>query len=385
MLELNAAEEELVARARAFAARHVAPQAAGWERERRMPLETLAAAAAEGLTGIEVPKSLGGQGARFGAKLRVAEAIAEHCMAFSFSLINTQNIAAKLAREGRPAQIERYLPDLLAARKLGATALTEPGAGSDFSAIALRASKVPGGFRLNGEKAWITNAAQASVFVVYAQTDPAAGWRGIAGFLVDAEHEGFTRRPPFELLGGHAIGAGGFALQDYFVPDADLLHPAGEAFKTAMRSINGARTYVAGMCCGMVRRALARALDYGAERRSFGRPLIEHQGLRWLLADVATDLEAASLLTDRAAALIQAGQDATAAAAHAKKFAARMAMARLADCIQAMGANGLREAEGLGRHLTLAKIAHYVDGSTEMQNERIAAALEQGLAHRART
>ncbi len=376
-LDLSAEERALVARAADFSRRHVAPAAAEWERARQMPLATLRAAAEAGLIGIEVPAALGGQGARFGAKLKVAEAIAGDCMAFSFSLINTQNIAAKLARDGSPAQIARYLPDLLAARRIGATALTEPGAGSDFAAIATHARKVAGGWRLRGEKAWITNAAVASLFTVYAQTAPGQGGRGIACFLVDAESPGFVRRPPFALLGGHAIGAGGFALEDCFVADADLMHPPGEAFKTALRSINGARTYVAGMCCAMVKSALKRALAYGGERTSFGRPLIEHQGLRWLLADVATDLEAASLLTERAAILIQDGADATTAAAHAKKFAARMASARIADCIQALGANGLREAEGLGRHLAMAKIAHFVDGTTEMQNERIGAALSR--------
>ena len=370
---LSDEERLLVEAATNFGQTDVAPHAAAWERDRRVPVQTLRRAAALGLTGIQVPKPLGGQGAGFLAKLRIAEELSAHCMAFAFSLINTHNAAAKLARDGGPALRDRYLPRLLSGDLIGATALSEPGAGSDFAAIATMARKVDGGWRLDGEKAWITNAAVADLFIVYAQTDKAKRGRGIACFLVDAAAPGFDRRPPFQLLGGHAIGAGGFQLQDYFVADDAVIHPPGEAFKAALGSINGARTYVAAMCCGMLQAALRQALRYGAERQAFGQPLLGHQGIRWLLADVATDLEAARLLTYRAADLIEAGADAVLAASHAKKFAARIAVWRIADCIQAMGAAGLREEYGLGRHLNCAKIAHYVDGSTEIQNERIGA------------
>ena len=131
------------------------------------------------------------------------------------------------------------------------------------------------------------------------------------------------------------------------------------------------------MCCGMVAESLRIALDHAARRRSFGKRLLDHQGLRWSLADVATDLEAARLLTWRAADLIARGEDAMLAAAHAKKFAVRVAQQRLGDCMQAMGAEGLREDYPIGRHIASARIAGYVDGSTEMQNERIGALLEK--------
>jgi alkylation response protein AidB-like acyl-CoA dehydrogenase len=340
-----------------------------------MPVEALRAAASLGLTGIEVPKELGGLGARFSVKVRIAEVLSEADMAFAFSLINTQNIAARLARSGTPPMRERYLAALLKGERFGCTALTEPGAGSDFAAIAASARKVDGGWVLNGEKAWITNAAVADVLVVYAQTDPAKRGRGIGSYLIDATRPGFERKPSYALMGGHAIGAGGFALRDYFVPDADVLYPPGEGFKTALQSINGARTYVAAMCCGMLQGALRVALGYGAERRAFGKPLLEHQGLRWKLAEVATDLEAARLLAYAAAEAIEAERDAVLPAAQAKAFASRMILGRLADCMQAMGAEGLRESHPIGRHIALARIANYVDGSTEMQNERIAALL----------
>ena len=375
--KFDAAETALIERVAEFRDREVAPHAVRWERERRMPAEALRAAAALGLAGIEVPKEFGGLGARFTVKVRIAEVLSEADMGFAFSLINTQNTAARLARSGTPSMRERYLAALLRGERFGCTALTEPHAGSDFAAIATSARKVEGGWMLNGEKAWITNAALADLSLVFAQTDPALRGRGIAGFLVDAARPGFERKPAFQLMGGHAIGTGGFALRDYVVPEADMLYPPGEGFKTALASINGARTYVAAMCCGMLRGALGIALRYGAERRAFGKPLLEHQGLRWKLAEAATDLEAMRHLAYAAAETIESGGDAVLAAAQAKAFASRLILGRLGDCMQAMGAEGLREAHPIGRHIALARIANYVDGSTEMQHERIGAQLAE--------
>ncbi len=374
---LTAAERALLESAQRFRREQVAPQAARWERERAMPREAVRAAARLGLTGIEVPQPLGGQGASFVAKTLIAEELARSCMAFAFSLINTHNVASRLAASGNAAQIERHLPALLTGERLGGTSLTEPHAGSDFPAIATMARRTGDGWVLDGEKAWLTNAAVAEVIIVYAKTDAAPESAGSAAFLIDAREPGFERLPPYALMGGHAIGAGGFRLSDFRVGDDALLYPPGEAFKRALTSINGARVYVAAMCCGMVAESLRIAIDYATRRHSFGRRLLDHQGLRWSLADVATDLEATRLLTYRAAAMIQRAEDAVLAAAFAKKFAVRMAQQRLGECMQAMGAEGLREDHPIGRHIASARIAGYVDGSSEMMNDRIGALLEK--------
>ena len=205
--------------------------------------------------------------------------------------------------------------------------------------------------------------------MAYAQTDKSLGYRGIICLAIEAERPGFHREKPFELHGGHAIGVGGFRLVDYFAPDEAVLHPPGKAFKAALAGINGARAYVAAMCCGMLQASLETAVRYTQQRRTFGQPVIEHQGVRWKLVD------AARLLCYRAARLIDEGADAVMPAAYAKKFATDMAVQRIADCIQAMGANGLRADYPLARHLAGAKIAAYTDGSIEMMNERIGAGL----------
>jgi alkylation response protein AidB-like acyl-CoA dehydrogenase len=374
---LTPEEHALLERAREFRRDYVAPRAAEWERRRQVPRAALHEAARHGLTAIEVPRERGGQGAGFVAKTLIAEELARACMGFAFSLINTQNVAARLARAGSTAQIERYLAPLMAGEMSGGSALTEPHAGSDFPAIATTARKRPGGWVLDGEKAWLTNAATAELITVYAKTDAAAGSDSIAAFLIDARQPGFERLPAYGLMGGHAIGAGGFRLRDFQVADDALFYPPGQAFKRALTSINGARTYVAAMSCGMVAESLRVALAYAGKRQSFGKRLFDHQGLRWSLVNVATDLEAARLLTYRAAAMIERGENAMLAAAYAKKFAVAMAQRRLGDCMQAMGAEGLREEHPIGRHIACARIAGYVDGSTEMQNERIGALLEK--------
>ncbi|HZB94144.1 MAG TPA: acyl-CoA dehydrogenase family protein [Stellaceae bacterium] len=374
---LSPAERALLERAARFRRDYVAPRAAAWERARELPPEAMREAALLGLTAIEVPVPQGGQGAGFLAKTLIAEELARACMGFSFSLINTQNSAARIARQGTPAQIARHLAPLIAGERRGATSLTEPGAGSDFPAITTTARKTAEGWVLNGEKAWLTNGATAETILVYAKTDAAPGTAGIAAFLIDTNAPGFERLPAYGLMGGHAIGAGGIRLRDFRVDAEALFYPPGEAFKRALSGINGARVYVAAMCCGMVAEGLSVALGYAQRRQTFGKRLLDHQGLRWSLVEVATDLEAARLLTYRAAAIVAREGDAVLAASLAKKFAVEMAGRRLPQCMQAMGAEGLREEYPIGRHIASARIAAYVDGTTEIQNERIGVLLEK--------
>jgi len=375
---LSTTEAALVTRAAALAREQVGPQAARWERERRIGHEVLAEAVRLGLTRLQVPASHGGLDASFACKVAVTEVLAAADFGFAMSLVNTHNVAAKLARDASPALAARHVPALIAGERLGCTALTEPGAGSDFGAITTRAERVPGGWRLNGAKAWITNAAEADVVVLYAQTAPGSGGQGIAGFLIDGQRAGFLREPAFALGGQHTIGTGGFRLVDYLASDEEQLHPAGEAFKAALGSINGARTYIAAMCCGMVAEALRVVQAYGAERQAFGRPLAGHQGWRWRVAEAASELEACRLMVARAVDAVQADAAGTAAqlaAAQAKLQATRLAERQIATLAHAMGAEGLREQHPFSRHLVGAQVAGFVDGSTEMLLERIAAVL----------
>lgn len=374
---MTASLDSLLADVRAFRIRDVDPHVARWEHERTMAPEALVKAAELGLLAMEVPAELGGLGLTFSEKLRVLDVLCETSMPFAFSLVNTNNITSRIATLGSESHRARFLTDLMSGRRLGSTALTEPGVGSDFGAISMRAERIEGGWRLNGSKAWITNAAMSDVIVAYAQTDPSSGNAGIASFLIDGTQPGFIRADPYALLGGHIIGTGGFELVDYFAPDDDVFSPAGVGFKNALGGVNAARTYVGSMCCAMIEASLRIAVTYGTQRQTFGKPIIEHQGLAWSLAKVANQLEAARGLTTRAEIAVESGDPKAAIlpAAHAKKFATEVAEPCIAACIQAMGAEGLREEYPLGRHLTAARIANYVDGSTEIQSDRIAGSL----------
>lgn len=368
-------EENRIADAARFAREVVAPQAAGWEIERMLPVAVLREAAAAGLTGLVVPQGDGGQGLSFSAQGRVLEELAAADLAFAFTLVVHNNLMRSIAGNGTPEQKARYLPRLVSAELIGAFLLTEPRGGSDAAAIETTARREGDGWVIDGAKAWITNTSTAGLLSVYAQTDPQAGGKGIACFLVEADAPGVTREPPYRMLGGHAMGAGGFRFEGCRVGDDALMLPPGQGFRAALGGIDIARASVAAMCCGLLRSGLDTALEYVSSRPAFGQTLADFQGLQWMLADVATDLHACRLMAYDALRAIDATGAAPMQAAHAKKFATRAALKGLTDCMQAMGANGLRHDFPLARHLAGAKVAQYLDGATEVQNVVISRAL----------
>lgn len=369
-------EMAVVAAARAFARDVVEPNAGAWEEAGHVPREAFREAAARGLCRLTVPESMHGHGLGMPAMALVVEALAAVCMASAFALTVHNNLARGITRHASPPQLERWLPGLIAGEQIGAFLLTEPQGGSDAAAMTTTAQRDGRGWRLDGAKAWVSNGATADLLSVYAQTDASAGWRGIACFIVEADAPGVIREPAYRLLGGHALGTGGFRFEGCRVGADDVLVGPGEGFKAALAGVDFARITVAAMCCGMLGRSLDVALEHGAGRRTFGKSVLEHQAVQSLLADAATDLEAARLLTARAATVLDDGTDRhTLAAAHAKKFATRVALSRIADCMQAMGANGIRTDYPLARHLTAAKMAQYLDGTTEIQNVVIGRAI----------
>jgi len=374
-LDLSTREQQLIENATAFARDVVAPQAARWEIERTLPRDALRAAAEQGLTGLLVPEQQGGAGVSYTAMARVVEELSAADMAFAFSIVVHNNFMGAIAGNGDDAQRRRALPAMQSMDKLGAFLLTEPGGGSDAAAIKTTARRDGDGWVIDGAKAWITNAADADILSIYAQTDPSAGWRGIAAFLVDAHTPGVVRETPYAMLGGHALGAGGFRFEGCRVGDDALLVPPGSGFKAAMAGIDVARANVAAMCCGMLRTGLDTALAYASERPAFGQTVADFQGVQWQLADVATDLHAARLMAYDATRAIDRDGGAPLPAAHAKKFATRAALTGLAECMQALGANGLKHDHPLARHLAMAKVAQYLDGTTEIQNVVISRAL----------
>lgn len=368
-LSLN--ERELLVRLTALVRDPALLDPVALARERSYCWSALRGLAKLDVMGMGIPVDQGGLGCSFQFQSALAEALARIDFGFALAVVNSARTATKLAAEAHPSVVEKSVPGLLSGQYVGCTALTEPGMGSDFAAIETRAEKTRKGWVINGRKAWIINAAVARVIVLYAQTDPGSGARGIASFVIDAEHKGFGREPAFGLAQQNTFGLGGFSLENYEVSDLELLQPPGLAFKSAMASINGARTYVAAMACGMVAECLDIALAYGTQRHSFGKRLREHQGWRWPLAEAATELAAARHLVQAASACIDSGADAQLEAAQAKLFATRMAESQIPALEQSMGAQGLHEQLPFGRHQFAARAAHLVDGSSEMLRERI--------------
>lgn len=378
MRELSPSEQSIVAVASKFGATVIGPNAENWEQLGRIPAGVFQDAAALGLCRLLVPAGLGGLGLRVSVMAKVMRTLAAHCFASTFSLVVHNNLAASIARNANSALRPQTLPGLMQGTTVGAFLLTEPQGGSDAAAIRTTAVKADNGWVINGEKAWVSNGTHANTLSVYAQTDPQAGSRGIGCFLIDAATPGVSRGAAYELLGGHALGTAGFSFENCNISDDAMLIAPGDGFRAAMQGIDLARINVAAMCCGMLERSLGVAVQAASQRRAFGQAVLDFQGIQWMLADVATDLEAAKALTDCAADLADTGGPATLESAHAKKFATKVALSGIAQCMQTMGAPGLKRGHPLARHLAAAKMAQFVDGTTEIQNVVIARGLNSG-------
>ena len=355
-----------------FATQCLAPHAAHWASggwERRPLFE---AAGAAGLLGLQVPHERGGLALSFTDTAQVLHSLAGADFGAAMALVNSHNVATLLVRYSPDGLAPAFLPGLLTGRTVACTALTEPDTGSDLAQLKTLAIPTGDGWRLSGEKTWIINAAHADSVMVYAQTKPGAGVKGMAAFWVDSQAPGFERRLVSSSGAFNSMGLGGFVLNQVFCEPSQMVCPPGVAFADIMDGINRARTYVAAMCCGMVAQALAAASAYGQERQAFGKTLAQHQGWRWQLAQAATALKAGELLVANACARIDQGADVQAEAAQAKLYATSMAQTQLGALLHAMGAEGFLDRHPFLRHLAAAHAAALADGSTAMLLERVA-------------
>lgn len=355
----------------AFARDDVVRDAPAWARGQTPDPAVLSRAAEIGLMRVEVPTEFGGLGLGFRAKVEACAIIASVDFGLAMALVNTHNVAKRIALSAPAAVATSLLPDLLSGKASACTALTEPGTGSDAAAMQCRAGKTAGGWVLDGEKTWIVNGRHARHSIVYAQCAEPGQGSGIAAFLVDLTDPDCTRFAVDSAISQASIGTGGFRLHRCFVPDERLLLPAGTAFKVILEEINGARIYVAAMNCAMVSAALRIVQTYGETRRTFGKPLNQHASWREKLAECATALAAAWSLVETAIAATEAGSDTRHLAAAAKVNAVALAQRALPALLHAMGAEGLREAYPFARHIGAAQIAALTDGSTAMLLDRL--------------
>jgi alkylation response protein AidB-like acyl-CoA dehydrogenase len=365
------ATDRFLAAVRAFAHGVVAREAPGWARGAMPDAATFAEAAAIGMTRLEVPVASGGLGLGFRAKIEACAILAAVDFGFAMALVNTHNVAKRIASTARASVAEALLPDLFAGRASACTALTEPGAGSDAGAMRCSAVHTNGGWVLDGEKIWIVNARQARFAIVYAQTGEPGQAAGIAAFVVDLADPACNAFAIDSAISQTSIGTGGFRLNRCFVPDERLLLPAGTAFKAILEEINGARIYVAAMCCAMVSAALRLAQAHGEIRQTFGRPLNQHANWRESLAVSAASLAASWALVQAAITATETQGDVRHLAAAAKVHAVSLAQEHLPSLLHAMGAEGLRESYPFARHIGAAQMAALTDGSTAMLLDRL--------------
>jgi alkylation response protein AidB-like acyl-CoA dehydrogenase len=325
-----------------------------------------------GVMGIEIPESYGGSAASFFHSILAIEALSRVDPSIGV-LVDVQNtlVVNALLRWGSDDIRRRYLPRL-ASKAIGAYALSEAGSGSDAFAMATRASEAGDGFSITGRKLWITNGNEADIFIVFANVNPGAGYRGITAFLVERGFAGFTVGKKEDKLGIRASSTCELLLEDCHVPRANVLGEVGKGYKTAIETLNEGRIGIGAQMIGLTQGALDHAIAYTKERKQFGKPIAEFQAVRHQLARAAADLEAARLLVYNAARLRDAQQPFLTEAAMCKLFSSEIAERVTSLAVNLFGGNGFVKEYPVEKLFRDAKIGQIYEGTSNLQLETIA-------------
>lgn len=373
-MDFSLTEEQLALQqeVRAFAARELKPGASRRDETGEFPRQELKKLQELGLFGLVFPKEYGGGGGDAVSYTIAVEELARADAAVTITLLAHTLCAGHINAFGSPAQKRDCLTPLAAGERLGAWALTEPGAGSDAGAIATVAVTDGGGWRLSGNKFFITNGSRADTLVVMAVTDPGRGAKGISAFIVPADSPGLTRGKNLDKLGFRSSDTVGLALKDVRVPGENLIGEPNRGFDQAMAVLDSGRIGMAAMAVGIGRACLEESIAYARKRQAFGHPIADFQAIQWMLADMATELDAARLLVRRAARLKDAGGKFTKEAAMAKLYASEAAMRAALKAVQIHGGYGYTKAHPVERYLREAKLCEIGEGTSEMQRLVIA-------------
>jgi len=355
-----------------FARREVQPLVRQMDDQAEMSRTLLDRLFELGIMGIEIPEIHGGAGARFFHSVLAVEALSSVDPSVGV-LVDVQNtlVASALMRWGTDDLKKRYLPQL-AARSVGAYALSEAGSGSDAFALTTRAFETDGGFRLTGRKLWITNANEADLFIVFATVDPDAGYKGITAFVVERGFNGFSVGRKEDKLGIRASSTCELLLEDCLVPRANVLGDVGRGYKVAIETLNEGRIGIGAQMIGLARGALDHAIAYTKERKQFGKAIADFQGVQFQLAHAATELEAARLLVYNAARLRDSGEPFLTSAAMCKLFAADAAEHISSLAVQLFGGYGYVKDYPVEKLYRDAKIGQIYEGTSNLQLQTIA-------------
>jgi butyryl-CoA dehydrogenase/short/branched chain acyl-CoA dehydrogenase len=372
LTQLSEDEQMFREQVRAFADEKVRPLVSKMDRDAVMPRDLIDECFGLGFMGIEVPDRFGGAGASFFMATLVVEELARVDASLAV-LVDVQNTLVNntLLRWGSEDQRARYLPKL-ASGWVGAYALSEAGSGSDAFGLACRAEPNGDFWELTGRKLWITNAGEAELFIVMANADRSRGYKGITSFLVERAFPGFGVGKKEDKLGIRASSTCELVLEACRVPKGNVLGEVGRGYKIAIETLNEGRIGIAAQMVGIGQGALEHALRYSQERVQFGRPIADFQAVQFLLADLATELEAARLLTYNAARLKDAGAPFLKEAAMAKLFSARAAEKITSNAIEIYGGYGFTREYPVEKYFRDQKVGHIYEGTSNMQRMVIA-------------
>jgi acyl-CoA dehydrogenase len=371
---LTEEQKELRALARTFAEREIRPHEAECDADMRHPVELIAQAHEVGLMNLHVPTEYGGPGLSAFDGLLVGEELYWGCSGIGTSITANGLGAGPVIIFGSPEQKARWLPPLIEQPILCSFGLSEPGAGSDVAALRSTAVRDGDEYVLNGSKTFITNAGYAEWAVVFAKTDPAAGRRGMSAFVVEMATPGVTIEKHLEKMGQRATDTSAFALNDVRVPVENRLGEEGDGFKIAMATLDFTRPGTAIGAVGVAQAAYEHALEYAKERVTFDLPIAMHQAVGFMVADMATEIQAARLLCWQAAWMLDSGmgRDSTLYSSFAKRFAADTAMKVATDAVQVFGGYGYIKEYPVEKLMRDAKLFQIYEGTSQIQRLVIA-------------
>lgn len=374
ILELSEEQKMIRDAVREFAEAEVAPRAEAIDRTDEFPRDLVDKAAELDLLGVVIPEKYGGAGLDHICFALFVEEIAAESGSLAVILDVHNSVACEpILLAGTEDQRQRFLPDMASGRKLGAFALSEPESGSDAASLSTAATPENGGWRLNGTKTFITNMGEADIYIVLARTDlESRGARGVSAFIVEKGMGGLEFGEPMEKMGLHGSPTGEVILRDVFVPRENLLGLESRGFRIAMTALDRGRIGISGQAVGLARGAMDKATRYAVQRRQFGKAITDHQAIQFTIADRYTEIEAARLLTLRAAAACDAGRHFTRIASMAKLMASDTAMRATTDALQMFGGYGYMREYPAERYFRDAKATQIYEGTNQIQRLVIA-------------
>ena len=377
--ETDESKKMLIEQVRVFAQEQIAPKAKELDETGRFPTELVKQLAEMGLMGMMVPEEFGGAGMDTVCYAMAMEEVSAACASTGVIMsVNNSLVCGPLQSWATDEQKKKWLVALARGEKLGCFALSEPGAGSDPAGMRVTAKKVDGGYKLNGTKNWITNGREADTAIVFATIDPALGYKGVCALIVDTKSQGFSVAKLEDKLGITASSTAQLYFDDVFVPADCLLGKEGQGLKIALHTLDGGRIGIAAQALGIAHCAFEASKKFAQEREQFGAPISKLQAIQFHLADMATRLQSARLLTWSAAKNKDSGLKYTREAAMAKLAASEAAMWIATKAIQVHGGYGYTKEYVVERNFRDAKITEIYEGTSEIQRIVIAA---QELAH----